>query len=85
MDITKLEKGDFMNTINDVIIFATVLTVIGFILQGILKYMDKKDLDNLKFDSTYSKEERQYIINQFKISIEMTKNYKELCKIEQKK
>lgn len=34
-----------MNTINDVIIFTAVLTVIGFILQGILKYMDKKDSD----------------------------------------
>jgi hypothetical protein len=34
-----------MNTIDDVIIFTTVLTVIGFILQGILKYMDKKDLE----------------------------------------
>ena len=45
MDITKLEKGDFMNIIDEIIIFATVLTVIGFILQGILKYMDKKDLD----------------------------------------
>ena len=45
MDITKLEKGDFMNIIDEIIIFAAVLTVIGFILQGILKYMDKKDLD----------------------------------------
>jgi hypothetical protein len=45
MDITKLEKGDFMNIIDEIIIFATVLTVIGFILQGILKYMDKKDSD----------------------------------------
>jgi hypothetical protein len=34
-----------MNTIDDVIIFTAVLTVIGFILQGILKYMDKKDLE----------------------------------------
>ena len=34
-----------MNIIDDVIIFTVVLTVIGFILQGILKYMDKKDLD----------------------------------------
>ena len=45
MDITKLKKGDFMNIIDEIIIFATVLTVIGFILQGILKYMDKKDSD----------------------------------------
>ena len=45
MDITKLEKGDFMNIIDEIIIFAAVLTVIGFILQGILKYMDKKDSD----------------------------------------
>lgn len=34
-----------MNIIDEIIIFATVLTVIGFILQGILKYMDKKDSD----------------------------------------
>ena len=45
MDMIKLKKGDFMNIIDEIIIFATVLTVIGFILQGILKYMDKKDLD----------------------------------------
>ena len=45
MVMIKLKKGDFMNTINDVIIFTVVLTVIGFILQGILKYMDKKELD----------------------------------------
>ena len=32
-----------MNIIDEIIILATVLTVIGFILQGILKYMDKKD------------------------------------------
>lgn len=51
----------------------------------IQEYMDKEGLNNLKFDSTYSKEERQYIISQFKISIEMTKNYKKLCKIGRKK
>lgn len=34
-----------MNIIDEIIIFATVLTVIGFFLQGILKYMDKKDSD----------------------------------------
>ena len=34
-----------MNIIDEIIIFAVVLTVIGFILQGILKYMDKKDSD----------------------------------------
>jgi len=34
-----------MNIIDEIIIFAAVLTVIGFILQGILKYMDKKDSD----------------------------------------
>ena len=44
MDITNLKKGDFMNIIDEIIIFAAVLTIIGFILQGILKYMDKKDI-----------------------------------------
>jgi len=34
-----------MNTIDDVIIFTTLLTVTGFILDRILKYLDKKDLD----------------------------------------
>lgn len=53
-------------------------------ILDIQEYMDKDYLKNLKFDFNYLKEERQNIIFQFKVSIEMTKFYKKISKINRK-